>query len=77
MGKPTGFLEFDRCENEAEDPAARTAGFGEFHHRTVAGKTAGAGRTVHELRRAVLPVGGLLKRHGVGLPAAQSDPRME
>ena len=32
MGKPTGFLEFDRCENEAEDPAARTAGFGEFHH---------------------------------------------
>ena len=32
MGKPTGFLKFDRCENEAEDPAARTAGFDEFHH---------------------------------------------
>lgn len=31
MGKPTGFLEFDRCENEAADPVARTADFGEFH----------------------------------------------
>ena len=31
MGKPTGFLEYDRVERPCADPGARLAGFGEFH----------------------------------------------
>ena len=31
MGKPTGFLEYDRCENSARPPLERVADWEEFH----------------------------------------------
>ena len=31
MGKPTGFLEYERQENEAIQPLSRITNFNEFH----------------------------------------------
>ena len=31
MGKPTGFMEYDRVDSEAFDPKERIKNFNEFH----------------------------------------------
>ena len=52
MGKPTGFLEYERVEAKAVSPKERIKNFNEFH-TPLTEKTE---RTLHGLRRSVLPV---------------------
>ena len=77
MGKQTGFLEYERCENREIPAATRIRGFQEFHTPLFSGDPAAAGSQMHELRSALLPVRHETERHGGGLSAAQSDSRME
>ena len=72
MGKPTGFLDYKR-ENDLEiAPKERIQNFNEFHIPLSLEKQQPAGRTVHGVRRTVLPGGHDDRRHGLRLPAEQS-----
>lgn len=55
MGKPTGFIDYEREDAKAIEPKERIKNFKEFHI-PLPWKTAGSGRKMHELRCAVLPV---------------------
>ena len=72
MGKQTGFLEYERCENREIPAATRIRGFQEFHTPYSA-----------EIRRQQgarcmnCGVPYETERHGGGLSATQSDSRME
>ena len=62
MGKPTGFLEFDRLGNSSVDPKERIKNFSEFHPPLVKAErqkqiVTRKCRALYELRRAVLSVG--------------------
>ncbi len=57
MGKPTGFLEFDRVRNDSVEPAERIKNFSEFHPPLAKSRKTKAGGALYELRRSVLPVG--------------------
>ena len=43
MGKPTGFMEYDREISKAVEPKERIKNFNEFHIHLSKGKTADAG----------------------------------
>ena len=76
MGKPTGFLEYERENNaRAVAPLERIKNFNEFHITSVAGRTAESGSTLYGLRRAVLPVRNDDRRHGLRLSAEQPGAR--
>ena len=77
MGKPTGFMEYDRKTARAIAPAERIRHFNEFHIPLTKGHAKAAGRTLYELRRTILPGGrgyyGIDKR----VPSAQPGTRVE
>ncbi len=54
MGKPTGFLEYDKKERGYEKPAARKKTYKEFLKTDARGRGARAGRALHGLRDSVL-----------------------
>ena len=67
MGKPTGFLDYERETAKALDPKVRIADFHEFRILHEQRKTETSGSQVHGLRRAFLPVGDDDRRNGVRL----------
>ncbi len=71
MGKPTGFLEYER-ENDLEiAPLERIKNFNEFHIPLPLEKQQPAGSTLYGMRSAVLPVRKDDQRHGIRLSAEQ------
>ena len=56
MGKPTGFLEYERVEAKAVSPKERIKNFNEFHTPLSEAEQRKQERTLHGLRRSVLPV---------------------
>ena len=62
MGKPTGFMEYDRENAAAVAPKERIKNFNEFHTPLSKEKQQSTGSTLYELRRAVLP--GWYEYHG-------------
>lgn len=55
MGKPTGFIDYEREDAKAIEPKERIKNFKEFHI-PLSMKTADSGCKMYELRCAVLPV---------------------
>ena len=55
MGKPTGFMEYDRENAAAVAPKERIKNFNEFHTPLSKEKQRVQGSTLYELRRSVLP----------------------
>ena len=56
MGKPTGFLEYERKDSVGETPLKRIRHFNEFHTPLSKKRTGKTRSQMHELRRAVLSV---------------------
>ena len=77
MGKPTGFLEYERQDSYCEPPLKRIQDFHEFHTPLPLEKTEAAGRPLHGLRRPLLPGGTDDRRDGQRLPPAESLPGVE
>ena len=59
MGKPTGFMEYERKDNAAIEPLERIKNFNEFH----------APMREKELWSAVLPVGHDDRWNGLWMPS--------
>ena len=60
MGKPTGFMEYPRCENRRRPPLERAADWEDIYVPVEGAQRleqGARGRAVHELRRALLPGG--------------------
>ena len=57
MGKPTGFLEYERQENEAIQPLSRITNFNEFHPFLDEETRRKKRCALHELWRSLLSVG--------------------
>ena len=76
MGKPTGFLEYERREATEIAPLERIKNFNEFHIPLSAGKTAAAGSTDvwHAACRSA-SAGMMIGRHGLRLSAEQPGAR--
>ena len=74
MGKPTGFLEYERRVSEEIAPLERIKNFNEFHIPLPLEKQQLQGA---RMRSAVLPVRKNDKRHGIRLSAEQPLPGME
>ena len=72
MGKPTGFLEYERRVSEEIAPLERIKNFNEFHIPLPLEK-----QQLQGMRSAVLPVRKNDKRHGIRLSAEQPLPGME
>ena len=62
MGKPTGFMDYERETSVSEAPLERIRNFNEFHTPLSKGRTADTGRALHELRRSLLSGGN--EHHG-------------
>lgn len=77
MGKPTGFMDFERQNSTTIAPEERIKNFDEFHIPLSREWSADTGRPLYGLRRTVLPVRADDRRHGFRLSAEQSDSRME
>ena len=56
MGKPTGFLEYQRTENPSSAPKERIQDYHEFHPPLSAEERQKTGGALYELRRSLLPV---------------------
>ena len=56
MGKPTGFMEYDREISKAVAPKERIKNFNEFHIPPLRRRTEDSGSTLHGMRRSLLPV---------------------
>ncbi len=56
MGKPTGFMDYEREERAKPFPKERIKHFNEFHIPLVKRRTGAAGCKMYGLRSAVLPV---------------------
>ena len=56
MGKPTGFLEYERQNESAEAPVERIKHFNEFHTPLTERRTGDTGSQMYGMRSAVLPV---------------------
>ena len=70
MGKPTGFLDYERETAKVLPPKERIQNFNEFRI-PLNKKTETSGSTLHGLRRPLLPVRYDDRRNGFRLPAAQ------
>ena len=70
MGKPTGFLDYERKNTKAETPLQRIRHFHEF--KTSLPVKEQQKRTLHGLRRAVLPERQPARRHDIRMSASQS-----
>ena len=57
MGKPTGFLEYDREVSKAVKPHERIKNFNEFHTPLSRDHQQEQGSQMYGMRCAVLPVG--------------------
>ncbi len=57
MGKPTGFLDYERVEATAVSPKERIKNFNEFHTPLSEAEQRKPEFTLHGLWRAILPVG--------------------
>ena len=77
MGKPTGFLEYERQENVAIEPLSRITNFNEFHPFLDEETRRKAGCALHELWRSLLSVGHQIKKYGDRLSFTQLDSGME
>jgi hypothetical protein len=71
MGKPTGFLEFQRELPADRSASGRVADWKEFHHHLPEADLKKAGRALHGLRHSVLPHRPARQRHGQRLPDSQ------
>ena len=76
MGKPTGFLEYERRVSEEIAPLERIKNFNEFHIPLPLEKQQLQGARCMAWS-AVLPVRKNDKRHGIRLSAEQPLPGME
>ena len=65
MGKPTGFLEYERKDGPVTVPKERIKNFKEFH-----GQLPEEEQRLHGMRRSLLPGGYNDCRNGFGMPAA-------
>lgn len=72
MGKPTGFMEFEREINPTADPLERIKSFDEFHGEASIEDRRRQGARCMNCGVAFCPVGGEARRNGFGLSAAQS-----
>ena len=72
MGKPTGFLEYERKNAKVEEPLSRIRHFGEFRAMLSREEQSIQGARCMECGRPVLPVRNDDWRDGIGMPAAQS-----
>lgn len=68
MGKPTGFLEYERRVSEEIAPLERIKNFNEFHIPLAAGKQQLQGALLYGMRSAVLPVRKMLNGMASGCP---------
>ena len=68
MGKPTGFMEYERKDNAAIEPLERIKNFNGFH-APMREKTAKETGTLYELWSAVLPVGHDDRWNGLRMPS--------
>ena len=68
MGKPTGFMEYERKDNTAIEPLERIKNFNEFHAPMREKDRERAGSTLYELWSAVLPVGHDDRWNGLRMP---------
>ena len=73
MGKPTGFMEYEREVSKAVKPGERIKNFNEFHEHLPAA----SGCAVYGVRGAVLPGRDGYLRHDVRVSAAQSGAGVE
>ena len=76
MGKPTGFMEYDREETTAVEPKERIRNFNEFHIPLSKEKRREQGK-MYGLRSAVLPVRHGINGHDIRLPAPQLSTGVE
>ena len=77
MGKPTGFMEYDRCEAASVEPKERIKNFNEFHVFLYKRKSAETGCPLYGLRSSFLPVGNDNSRHDIRLSSAQPGSGVE
>ena len=77
MGKPTGFMEYDREVSKAVEPKERIKNFDEFHIHLSKKKTGDSGITLHGMRRSLLSVRYDTHGHDQRLPTAQSGAGVE
>ena len=68
MGKPTGFLDYERETAKVLPPKERIQNFNEFR---IPLNTETSGSTLHGLRRSLLPGRYDDRRNGFRLPASQ------
>ena len=76
MGKPTGFMEYDREVSKAVEPKERIKNFDEFHIH-LSKKTGDSGITLHGMRRSLLSVRYDTHGYDQWLPTAQSGAGVE
>ncbi len=56
MGKPTGFMEYERQDKPAESPKERIKHFKEFHTPLIKRRTGASGCKMYGVRSSVLSV---------------------
>ena len=67
MGKPTGFMEYERELPQDRSPLERVKDWNEFHEHFSQDKLQRAGRALHGLRHSILPYRPIDQRHGFRL----------
>ncbi len=77
MGKPTGFLEYERKNNQAVQPLERIKNFNEFHTPMREKDRREQAARCMELWRAVLPVRYDDRRNGFRLSSEQPGAGVE
>ena len=77
MGKPTGFIEYERQTGDAETPKSRIRHFNEFHTYLPEEKAETAGSALYGVRRSLLPGGNESLRDDQRLSAPQSGAGVE
>ena len=77
MGKPTGFMEYERQVSVAEEPKERIKHFNEFHTHSSERKAAAAGCKMYGMRCTVLSGRDGSVRYDERMPAAQPRSGME
>ena len=71
MGKPTGFMDYERQDKPAESPLERIKHFNEFHTPLSKEEQELQGATLYGVRSSVLSVWKAACRNGQWMSAAQ------
>lgn len=77
MGKPTGFMDYERQDKPAESPLERIKHFNEFHTPLSKEEQELPGRTLYGVWSSVLSVWKAACRNGQWMSIAQPCARVE